>query len=1245
MDEAAPPPPPPPYLEAAFIIEGTRYYKDIKAPFTSGSKTWVFNVSAGLAGGTLICLSWDISGLPTSFTATLTDTLAGTDTDMGGATQYCYNTGSSLETRQFEITINAENIPPNANAGPDQTTKVNDPVTLDGSGSDDGGDGPGPLLYKWEVITNQSGGSLESGAGNFSAGNVTVQYTCGSTPGTDTIQLSVDDQGTTNNTDTDIVKVTCTANQPPVADADGPYSCDHGDVIHLDGTGSNDPDGTITSYYWDYDNDGQYNDATGSTPSYTCSCPDADETFPIGLQVTDDDGAQDSVSTNVNCTAPPPPQPPVADADGPYSAYLNGTVVLDGTGSYDPNGDPLSYEWTVTENPSGGSFESGTNTASPVYRCGGTEATDTVQLEVSDGSLTDTDTATIQCTALPEGTLFFEDFEGGIADWSYSPQGLWHLADDTACASPGYSSASHSFYYGQESSCDYNTGSRTLGRLISPAIAIPEGTAQLTLSFDYLRQVEGYAGGSYDKTSVEVSFDGGPWSQVWYKDSKDPSAATWLSSGAIPLSVPDGASSLLIRFVFDSVDRMNNNFLGWLIDDILVSSGLADTTPPAQVTDFEASDGEDGQSTLTWTNPSDSDLAEVIVRRKEGGYPSNHEDGVEACRFTDPNPGAAGDFEGQFQTCTDTRLTNETTYYYAVFGRDTSGNWNDAVAEGQNADTGTPQGGGVTIFFENFEGTTWTLTGLWHIVDESYMTKNSCTPSPLSFPSSSHAAWYGDNGTAGTCDYNTGKSTKGSLTSAAISVSGLDKVTLSFMYFRQVESYAKGGYDKTYVEVSFDNGSWTQVWSEDSKDPSAATWQSSRDISVDVPSGASSMRIRFVFDSVDRLHNGFLGWLIDDVKVRASAAAALAIGACPPAGTVDTAYSYTMTATGGAQPYTWSATGLPAGLSIDPNTGKISGTPTTVGDYNVMFTVTDSADATDEKSCAMTINPPGLFEDWEAGLNGWTATGLWHVTDEGYMDGQPCAPDTTPFPSSNHAAWYGDTAEAGSCNYKTGSRTSGTLTSPAITVPGDAAKAILNFQFFRKVEYFTGGTFDKAYVQVSFNGGTTWTQVWSKDSKDPSAAAWTSSGDISINVPAGATSMLVRFGFDSGDKYYNDYLGWLIDDVSVTFQSGAAGAELEPKASPLAVSAVTNFPNPISGNGTTFTVEGSGIRGIAVQVFNLTGVKVFDSGFVHGNQLDWHLQSDEGFIVANGVYLYVVTVRGWDGSIIRSEVRKLIILR
>jgi hypothetical protein len=47
-----------------------------------------------------------------------------------------------------------------------------------------------------------------------------------------------------------------------------------------------------------------------------------------------------------------------------------------------------------------------------------------------------------------------------------------------------------------------------------------------------------------------------------------------------------------------------------------------------------------------------------------------------------------------------------------------------------------------------------------------------------------------------------------------------------------------------------------------------------------------------------------------------------------PAGTLGTAVSDTLAASGGVAPYTWSATHLPSGLSVDPSTGVISGVPT-----------------------------------------------------------------------------------------------------------------------------------------------------------------------------------------------------------------------------------------------------------------------------------------------------------------------------
>jgi Tfp pilus assembly protein PilW len=65
----------------------------------------------------------------------------------------------------------------------------------------------------------------------------------------------------------------------------------------------------------------------------------------------------------------------------------------------------------------------------------------------------------------------------------------------------------------------------------------------------------------------------------------------------------------------------------------------------------------------------------------------------------------------------------------------------------------------------------------------------------------------------------------------------------------------------------------------------------------------------------------------------------------------------TMSGSGGLTPYTWSATGLPTGLSIDPSTGSITGTPTVVGSSTVVVTLTDSKGVQDTQSFGVTINP------------------------------------------------------------------------------------------------------------------------------------------------------------------------------------------------------------------------------------------------------------------------------------------------
>jgi subtilisin family serine protease len=75
------------------------------------------------------------------------------------------------------------------------------------------------------------------------------------------------------------------------------------------------------------------------------------------------------------------------------------------------------------------------------------------------------------------------------------------------------------------------------------------------------------------------------------------------------------------------------------------------------------------------------------------------------------------------------------------------------------------------------------------------------------------------------------------------------------------------------------------------------------------------------------------------------------------AGTVGQSVNVAVAASGGTAPYAFSATGLPAGLSINASTGAITGSLTTSGTANVTVTVRDSANpvTTDSASFTWTV--------------------------------------------------------------------------------------------------------------------------------------------------------------------------------------------------------------------------------------------------------------------------------------------------
>ncbi|HEY7627294.1 MAG TPA: putative Ig domain-containing protein, partial [Ilumatobacteraceae bacterium] len=64
-----------------------------------------------------------------------------------------------------------------------------------------------------------------------------------------------------------------------------------------------------------------------------------------------------------------------------------------------------------------------------------------------------------------------------------------------------------------------------------------------------------------------------------------------------------------------------------------------------------------------------------------------------------------------------------------------------------------------------------------------------------------------------------------------------------------------------------------------------------------------------------------------------------------PAGEVGVGYAATLTASGATAPLTWTATGLPSGITIDPTSGLVSGTPAAAGTYTVTATAIDGSGA------------------------------------------------------------------------------------------------------------------------------------------------------------------------------------------------------------------------------------------------------------------------------------------------------------
>jgi alpha-tubulin suppressor-like RCC1 family protein len=348
-------------------------------------------------GGSISAYAWtELSGPNTATitgAATMNPTVSGL---VAGAYVFQLEVTNALgatATSTVTITVNAQpSQPPVANAGSNQTiTLPSSSVTLNGSAST----APSGTItkYTWSEVSGPSTASI-------TAANAVTTTVTGLVQGVYVFQLMVtDNQGVSAS-----ISVTITVNaapiQSPIADAGSDQIITlPTNSVTLNGSGSNDPYGTITAYAWTQASGPAASSISASGSVTTAVTALVQGVYVFQLQITDNQGATATSKVTITVNAQPPP--PVANAGANQIITLpTSEAALDGSKSYSSGGSISAYAWTEISGPSTATF-TGANTADPTVS-GLVAGVYVFQLTVTNGlGLTSTSTVTITVNAAP----------------------------------------------------------------------------------------------------------------------------------------------------------------------------------------------------------------------------------------------------------------------------------------------------------------------------------------------------------------------------------------------------------------------------------------------------------------------------------------------------------------------------------------------------------------------------------------------------------------------------------------------------------------------------------------------------------------------------------------------------------------------------------------------------------------------------------------------------------------------------
>ncbi|MBU4263973.1 MAG: hypothetical protein KKC76_19125, partial [Proteobacteria bacterium] len=341
--------------------------------------------------GDLLSFRWSFITIPEDSTAILseTDQVKATFTidEPGNYVAQLIVSDGSLDSEADSVTISTTNRNPIANAGQDQTVFVSDPVQLDGSGSTDP-DGD-TLTYSWSLTSKPEGSSAALSDPSLQKPTFTADL-----PGTYVAQLIVNDGTLDSLADTVVVS---TENSKPVSNAGTDQSAYVGDTVTLDGSGSSDADGHALTFKWSFTSKPSESVAALSDPSAVNPTFLMDKAGTYVAQLIVNDGTMDSDPDSVTISTLN--NTPVASAGMDQVVLAGRTVSLNGSGSSDVDGNPLTYQWTLISRPSG-SASALSNPATVAPSLTTDLAGDyVVQLIVNDGT-ENSDPDTVKITAI-----------------------------------------------------------------------------------------------------------------------------------------------------------------------------------------------------------------------------------------------------------------------------------------------------------------------------------------------------------------------------------------------------------------------------------------------------------------------------------------------------------------------------------------------------------------------------------------------------------------------------------------------------------------------------------------------------------------------------------------------------------------------------------------------------------------------------------------------------------------------------